>query len=253
MSATETRSAKTGLVWWSKLALWILVLVFGVLYLGSVKRNERVDLPAPAAGPASTPAALPPSGAIDLGPPGPSEPSGPAQEVTAEPVSLSSDAQAEQAPRPAEAPEPLRTVESAAFAESLLNKAPGGEVPGASPGSAAEVPGEGSNPNALPPRESPVGAADLGAAQTVQEEIGSPVPQAQPIPVRPVPGPEPGGGSGGTETEEAERARILMEYEAMRRSAEEQMRQHWPPMGPPGGAVFRQGPPVYGPWVYPTR
>ena len=55
MSATESGSAKTGLVWWSKLALWILVLVFGALYLGSVKRNARVDVPAPAAAPASIP------------------------------------------------------------------------------------------------------------------------------------------------------------------------------------------------------
>lgn len=255
MSAKETGSVKTGLVWWSKLALWILVLVFGVLYLGSVKRNERVDLPAPTAAPVSNPApeGLPLAGAIETGSAGPSESSGPAQEVAAEPRSLPSDEQAEPAPRPAEAPEPVRTVESAAFAESLLNKGPGGEIPGASPGSGAEAPGEGSNLTALPPRESPVGAANLGAVQTAEDEIGAAVPRAHPIPVRPAPGQEPGGGSGGPETEEVERARILMEYEAMRRSAEEQMRQHWPAMGPPGPAVFRPGPPVYGPWGYPIR
>lgn len=251
MSPTESGSAKTGLVWWSKLALWILVLVFGVLYLGSVKRSARVDVPAPAATPASIPVpeVPPPAGAIGTASPGPSEPSGRAQEVAAEPVSPPSDDQADGAPRPAEAPEPVRAAESAAFADSLLNKATGDEAPGVLPAPVAEAPGGGSNATTLPPRGSPVGAADLGAQQTADEGIAGPGPQAQPEPVRPAPGQE----SGVPETKEAERARILMEYEAMRRSAEERTRQHLPPRRAPGWPVFPHGHPSYGPWGYPVR
>jgi hypothetical protein len=251
MSATESGSAKTGLVWWSKLALWILVLVFGALYLGSVKRNARVDVPAPAAAPASIPVpeVLPPAGAIGTGPAGPSEPSGRAQEVAAEPVSPPSDEQSDRAPRPVEAPEPVRAAESAAFADSLLNKATGEESPGALPAPVAEAPGGGSKSTALPPRGAPVGAADIGAQQTAEEGIGGPGPQAKPEPVRPAPGQA----SGVRETKEAERARILMEYEAMRRSAEERTRQHLPPRRAAGWPVFPHGHPVYDPWGYPTR
>ena len=251
MSATESGSPKTGLVWWSKLALWILVLVFGVLYLGSVKHNARVDVPAPAAPPASIPVpeVLPPAGANATGSAGPSEPSGRAQEVAAEPVSPPSDDQADRAPRPAEAPEPVRAAESAAFADSLLNKATVEEAPGVRPAPVAEAPGGGSNATALPPRGSAVGAADIGAQQTAEEGIVSPGPRAQPKPVRPAPVQE----SGVRETKEVERARILMEYEAMRRSAEERTRQHLPPRPVPGWPVFPHGHPVYGPWGYPTR
>jgi hypothetical protein len=251
MSATGSGSAKTGLVWWSKLALWTLVLVFGVLYLGSVKRSARVDVPAPAAAPASIPVpeVPPPGGAIGTGPPGPSEPSGRAQEVAAEPISPPSDDQADGAPGPVEAPEPVRAAESAAFADSLLNKATGEEAAGALPAPVAEAPGGRSNATTLPPQGSPVGAADIRAQQTVDEGIGGHGPQAQPKPVRTAPGQE----SGVPETKEAERARILMEYETMRRSAEERTRQHWPPRRAPGWPVFPHGHPVYGPWGYPTR
>ena len=48
MSTAEAGSAKSGLGWWPKLVLWTLVLVFGTLYLGSVKRNSAVDAPGPA-------------------------------------------------------------------------------------------------------------------------------------------------------------------------------------------------------------
>ena len=43
MSTADTGPTKTSLGPWPKLVLWSLVLVFGVLYLGSVKRNPAVD------------------------------------------------------------------------------------------------------------------------------------------------------------------------------------------------------------------
>jgi hypothetical protein len=45
MSTAEAGSAKPGLGWWPKLVLWTLVLVFGVLYLSSVKRAPPSPLP----------------------------------------------------------------------------------------------------------------------------------------------------------------------------------------------------------------
>lgn len=251
MATTDAGSATTRLGLWPKLVLWSLVLVFGVLYLGSVKRNPVVDPPSTVIPSPTSPAPEVAPSPGDVG----SEPVGQAVEGddrTAAPAS----APAEQARVPDEAPEsePVRAAESAAFVDSLLSKEVAGESPGESPDPTG--PEAGSSPGGTTDGTlaSPVAATASTATTTEQ---GAPEPDAPPraeVAAPPdLPAPGPGIGAGSREAQEAQRAHILREYEAMRRAADEQMRQYWQQMGVPAPAAMPYGPPGYGPWGYPQR
>jgi hypothetical protein len=244
MSTAEAGSAKPGLGWWPKLVLWTLVLVFGVLYLSSVKRNSALDGPVPAieetvgaaaevASPA-VPPALPSENQVPVAAAGSG---GGAEGAGAEPPAA-----------PSKAPEPVSAAESAAFADSLLNKAPTDQRPD-------EAPAEVAKPASQPPLEavnegpSPLPEASGAGAAAVAE----PPTPTQSGDMAPQPPAEQGAPASTGQV--AERARIIMEYEAMRRAAEEYMRRGWgqPGMPAPTGAPYARPGYGYGPGVYPAR
>jgi len=240
MSTAETGSAKSGLGWWPKLVLWTLVLVFGALYLGSVKRNSAVDAPVPATQETK-------GAAVEVAPPAPF-PASPAehQAVAAAAVgptggAESAGAEPQKAPsKPSKEPEPVRAAESAAFADSLLNK-PHSDEDREGSAEAAEPPlAEGKAE--LPPPSEAASAAAAEPPTPAQSGGASPQPPAeQKAPP--------------SESQAAERARVIMEYEAMRRAAEEHMRRSWGQMRmpAPGGAPYARPGYGYGPGVYPAR
>lgn len=299
MSTVDTGPTKTSLGPWPKLVLWSLVLVFGVLYLGSVKRNPAVDSQTvvPASQATLAPEVLPALGQAGTD-------SGGQQAPGDDQAGGRSEVQGEQGQAPAGDPEPVRAAESTAFAESLLIKEPGGESAGESTGridSEVESPAEATAPAATAdanqpslevaagPTEPPAGE---GAAQSVVsaesqvamprglvapasappvvsapqmastgdeaptaapvESIGPP-PTAPPPQGAPTVSPEIEAAVRLKESQDAERARIFKEYEAMRRTAEEQMLQYWQQMRVPRPAVMPYGYPAYGPGGYPPR
>lgn len=116
------------------MALWTLVLVFGVLYLGSAKRNPEYGVPAPGDGGAvlagRSGAPLGPD-AVDRRGIDPADPTGPtvlrAENLTPGPdckQGLGPSQSPVSSPPTAEDPEPIQAVESAAFADTLLSKEP---------------------------------------------------------------------------------------------------------------------------------
>lgn len=133
MPTAETASGGTGLGRWPKVVLWTLVLLFGLLYLGSVRRDPGGS--ASALGDGGGVAVFPGQSAALRGPgaEGPTATTdlpevvaparlgggvsapGPGSKEGAEPLP-------EPAPSPpvAEDSEPTRAAESAAFADSLL-------------------------------------------------------------------------------------------------------------------------------------
>jgi hypothetical protein len=258
MSTAESGSAKPGLGLWPKLVLWSLVLVFGVLYLGSVKRNPAVEAPMPVSvsPPPAEPEAAPSPGDAGLDPG--------AQQVPAEDQVLAgAGGQEEQVQAPAGDSEPVRVAESAAFVDSLLNKEVADESPGESPGATApearsppvRTPAAGTPDSTLPaaeaPDDRPVTAASVESVGSTPDAAA----KAPPAQGEPAPSHEVVSGDMAQEPREAQRERILKEYEAMRRAAEEQMRQYWQQRGRPGPAGMPYGHPGYGygPGGYPPR
>lgn len=241
MSTAEAGSAKSGLGWWPKLVLWTLVLVFGALYLGSVKRNSAVDAPVPATQEAK-------GAAAEVAPPAPVPAPPPENQAPAAGLVAGAEgagAEPPEAPsKPSKEPEPVRAAESAAFADSLLNKPPSeqgreGSTEAAEP--ASPPPLEGGKAGSSAPSEAPA-AAVAEPPTPVQSGGASPQPPAEQE-------------ATASEGQAAERARIIMEYEAMRRAAEEHMRRGWGQMGmpAPGGAPYARPGYGYGPGVYPGR
>lgn len=226
----EQDSAPRGgrLSWWPKLVLWGIVIAFGVVYLGSTKRQaDEARTPAePPVQASAEPASGPGAPAAML--PGTSMPS----------------------PPEAAAPAPVQAAESAAFARSLMST--GTDPEPASEGIAAPA---GSGEAA--PRTAPV----AGASVPVTSPPPPPLPGTMP-PAAPAGVPDaPPAGAEGVSTDavappatpadalEAERRRILEQYQTMRRAAEGQMPQPWGPgMVPPP-----YGYPGYGPGAYPGR
>ena len=129
MSTADTGTTRTSLGLWPKLVLWGLVLVFGVVYLGSVKRNPAVD---PHRVVPASPATQVPEVAPSLGQAGMD--SWGQQAPVVDPAGGGPEVQAQQGQASAGNPEPVRAAESTAFAESLLTSDPEGESSGESTG-----------------------------------------------------------------------------------------------------------------------
>ncbi len=274
MSTAEVSTANAGLGWWPKLVLWGLVIAFGVLYLGSVKRHIGESGDSTATPPVAT-TTLAPIGTVTTG--GAAETSGPA----APPAAPTGQAASEPEPTPA----PVQAAESAAFASGLMSAAPdsngaAGSAPGETepmPAWTAQSPPEGIK-DATPPKmprdlgqppgpeaQGPSAAAPSSVPATAPVSAAPAVaPAKEPAPGRaptvpvPIATPEgagaatgpvsalPPGTSPGEETMEARRRRILAEYEAMQRAAQEQMRQNWGRMVTPGYPGHAPNSPGYG-------
>jgi hypothetical protein len=239
---SEQDSAPRGgrLGWWPKLVLWGIVIAFGVVYLGSTKRQadeartsaQRSDQTSAesAPGPGSPAATVPGTGAAAPAEapaatvPGTST-TAPAEAPDATVPGTSTAAPAEEA-----APAPVQAAESAAFARSLMS--PETDPEPASDGIVAPA-GSGEAAPAEVAAPGPAGVPD--AVPDAGERVSA---DAEPPPPAPA------------DALEAERRRILNEYQTMRRAAEGQMYQPWgpamvpPPYGYPAG---------YGPGAYPGR
>jgi hypothetical protein len=270
VESTESGTAGAGLGPWTKVILWSLVFVFGVLYLSSGKRSLQTQSPTTVGVTAEALHSSEPPGSDAT--PGPGVPvadvgggTGPA--VVGEAVS---DHGAKSPPNasPSEGtsagkdtPEPLRAAESAAFADSLLAREPPegrGEAAGDRMRTSANAPpeaGVGVAPQVPPAPASagPGAPTELRAEPAVPETSLAPTSQAPRATAASGPGEEAGSAASVDDPLEAQRARILTEYEAMRRAAEEEMRRRWQRMGVPAPGRMPYGPPGYGPgpWGYP--
>lgn len=273
MSTQDSAASGNGIGFLPKLILWTLVIVFGALYLSSAKRHAD-ESAAASAGAADAVAAQPAvpvgagSGAQSAAGGESVGESGAAPVQAAESAAFARtlmDGQAPQAPegeRPAAAdaagqgvqgvhrleagvPAPDSNVARAVGAVpavtapvSLQTPAPTGPRVGAEP-MAPVVP----TAPVMPPRAMP--AAPFAGGVPV-----APVPPMQAPAVgesvSAVPAAAPVAGEG---MERGERDRILAEYEAMRRAAEEQMRQQWQRMAVPAPYGY----PGYAPAPYPAR
>ena len=283
MSKADVSAASAGLGWWPKLVLWGLVIVFGVLYLGSVNRHLGESQES-ASGPRETMTTTGPIGTASSGDPADAP-------VPGAPPTGRAAAQ----PEPTSSPE--QAVESAAFAGGLMSadpesegaSAPGQDEKAALPAASVQAPVagiEGANPpemrqgpGHLPESEvrgpavavpivssaSPAPAAPALVSAPAAVGPGAPVAgEAVAGSVRSAPTDAPGAATGPApavttasgESTEARRRRILAEFEAMQRAAQEQMRGNWGrmavpgPAGPPPGYGYGAG---YGPGAYPPR
>lgn len=267
-----------GLAWWPKLLLWGVVIVVGILYLGSVNKHEPKDqgeetavqtgqkvpattaptTPAPAeagteaipqeAAPVETQAAASPPPSAESVTVGPAAPAGEtaassgqgaaeqsavtgeraaeearvAAEVPAQPESTAGDKDGEVA-RPEVTP-----AEAKAFAEAVMKDS---EAERKAPEAAV-----------APVPEAPAPGKPAGSV-TAAPEVAAPVPPVPP-PAATIPPKPPV-----QESIEERRARIMAEYDAMRKRAEDEMRRRWeqrdmsPAYGYPG----------YVPGYYPQR
>lgn len=248
---TERGTPSAGLGPWTKVLLWSLVFVFGVLYLSSGKRGTQTQSPTTAGATTEVPVSSePPASGTSPGPEGrvgefegggrpPAADEGARGQAVEGPASASPSAQTGALADPRE---PLRAAESAAFADSLLAKEPSegsGEGTAGQRGTSADVAPEGgvSVGPAAPPTPASAGPA-------APADLGSKAPRAM---AAPTPVGEAGSAARAEEPREAARARILMEYEAMRRAAEEEMRRTGQQMGVPAPGVIPSGPPGYAP------
>ena len=272
MSTPDAPAASSGLGWWPTLVLWVLVILFGVLYLGSVNRHMGESGEPAERASANTVPPMPvgaSAAGMQQGAPQAEVRAGPTEPAAATPVDST-----------------MQAVEAAAFASSLMSAPPEREDPAPSVADAPasetrgtlDPPGTGGGPAAeqgsIRPRGDPhasegvalssttAPAAALGAVPT---ETGSAHAPANSSPVdRPhepsatrtisqgVGSDPPVPGQGGGESMEARRQRVLAEYEAMRRAAQPQ-RRHWggPLMPAPPGAVPASPGYGYGPRAYP--
>ena len=230
MATSEKARSRSGSGWLPRLILGAVVIGFGYLYLASSEREG---------GGASTAALLEsiaklspiPIKALPL-----SEDTVTAADRPVAPVKAD-----EPAARPATAmtPQPVDETESSVFARSLIQTSP---VPAADSRQGA--------PEAAPAAVSPPPAV----AQTPV------LPQPSPAPAMPyapgAPGSQGGaiaqpeyasdaGRADGWDPMARERAQILAQYEAMRREADQRMRQGWDQMR-------SYAPPVAGPYGYPA-
>lgn len=259
MPTIAASTTRIGLGWWPRLALWVLVVVFGVLYFGSVKRQgyEPHDTGSSAS---ATVVSQPAVDRVDAMPQ--------AQSQAMEPVAVRS---AEKARVP-ELSAPVQAVESAAFANSLM-----------------QVDEDALVSESAPPRtqssspESEVVLTGGAPAQVASATVAVPAPDAPaniavplvsvPAVVAPVPGAmetthmpreAEGPSSGqfaatpdeaavGPGATDAERQRLLHEYEIMRRAAVHGMPQYWGRPTASGQAANPYGYPVHGLGGYPPR
>ncbi|MCK7576191.1 MAG: hypothetical protein MZV65_10010 [Chromatiales bacterium] len=229
-SSEEKSSSRSGLGWFPKLILWVAVIGFGYVYLSSVDREGGGTT---ASAMLDSIAKLSPVSLSSL--PGFSD----KEESAAESIEV---AQAAEAPK-AEAAKPVAQTESAAFARALVSDKPveSAEAPKPAPqppvsyaSAALKAPTESASAPA--PAEKPAQAPSAPTAPAPVEQPASAPIAAQPEPLSPPPAmPAPSERAPMTRMpanewaaqREQQRAEMMAQYEAMRREADERMRQYW--------------------------
>ena len=264
-SSEEKSSSRSGLGWFPKLILWVAVMAFGYVYLSSVDREDG-----------GTTA----SSMLD-------------SIAKLSPVSLSSlpgfsDKKEESAGESAEAIQAHETpkTESAASAHALVSDKPDAAASGPAqvaetpktvpqppvsyaaaalkmPADASSAPAVSASPEQPAPVAPDVSAAVEPAASVATAPAGT-QPESMLPPAMPVPGESaPVARRPASEwaaMREQQRAEMMARYEAMRREADERMRQYWgqmpearlmPPAVPYGYPGYAPGyMPGYAPGVY---
>jgi hypothetical protein len=273
--------ASAGVVWWPRLVLWGTVIAVGTLYLLSVQQHrteagpqaakQSSVLTAPAAGTQGTPAPEPVSTLVQLpvtsvtgaGAPTPASagevprthlnrPAARVQPTAQQPVppvaTLAAESLAE--PRTEPRTELAATASGPASAAGSPRESPAPATNGgaARPAAVTSAPETQAPPAAV---SRPAGASDVSPVEArAFAEAVTEAPSAGQTP--PAAGPAPATGPeqtiwsppAGTQSRpDQERARIVAEYEALRRAAERDLR-------PPGGWV-QPGPQGYGPSHWP--
>ncbi|AFL75042.1 hypothetical protein [Thiocystis violascens] len=231
MADSETTASRSTFGWLPKLILWAVVIAFGYLYLNSIDQEE---------GGSSTSllekiAQLSPIPISAL--PGSASKSDPAAEsqVMASPAQQSPAAEypVSKAPETPKAQEsrPVNEAESAVFARSLMNEAP------------ATAPAAVQRQTVEQPR---VPAFDRrmtndAVAPSMPESAQSAAPPAWAVP--PMMAPEESTppvrqAPYDWESMARQQARMQAEYAAMRREADERMRQYWEGMSAPAAGPY---------------
>lgn len=247
-----------GLGFWPKVLLWAGVIAAGALYLGSINdqasRDERAAPVAESAAPADSGAAA------DSGAPAPaagSEGASEASELVQTPADAAPTAAAEMAvtsgepvasPAAASAPAADPTPLDQSVPLPDVQVIPVAATQAAVPGESAEVtPQEAeafakavvSEPEQAP--EQPGAAVQDEAAPAVSDPAAAAAPE--------VPAEEPPAVV--VETMEERRARVMAEYESMRRRAEQEMQRRWQGMGMPSPGPGMMPYAGYPPGYYP--
>lgn len=243
-SSEEKSSSRSGLGWFPKLILWAAVIGFGYVYLSSVDREGGGTT---AASMLDSIAKLSPVSLSSL--PGFSD----KKESSTGSAEV---AQADEAPKTEAAAKPVAHAESAAFTRALVSDTPvsSAETPKSTPqppvtyaAAAMKAPAESTPAPAAPahaeksapivsapiepPASAPIAAAPSAPAPIASRPMPAPV-AAQP-PMSPSPAMSaPSEQSRMTASEWAamrqqQRAEMMAQYEAMRREADERMRQYW--------------------------
>ena len=241
MADSENTTPRSSFGWLPKLILWGVVLTFGYLYLNSLDQQggdsshsllERISQLSPipiSALPGTAPKAPPATETHAAESPAHPNP-------VAEPVAAkSADAvRTQDKTTPAPNPHPVNETESTVFANSLMNGErmarpvagqPAAVTPPSAPVAEQQAPVATTAPLAPAARQS--------APSASVPSLRAAVPEAAAAPVQPVP----------YDRDWESVARVLARYEAMRREADERMRQYWEGM--------RNSAPVAGPYGYP--
>ncbi|MBK1654314.1 hypothetical protein [Allochromatium vinosum] len=255
-SSEEKSSSRSGLGWFPKLILWAAVIGFGYVYLSSVDREGGGTT---ASSMLDSIAKLSPVSLSSL--PGFSD----KEESAADSVEVAEGDEALKT----EAVKPVAQTESAAFARSLANDKPepSAEAPKSVPqppvsyataalkvpAESASVPAEAPAPAPAPVAPTVSATAEPPASAPVAAAPSMPAPSAaQPAPMSPSVMPAPGERAPMTRMpasewmaqREQQRAEMMAQYEAMRREADERMRQYWGQM--------REAMPMHGvPYAHP--
>ncbi|MTW21524.1 hypothetical protein [Allochromatium palmeri] len=248
-SSEEQKPSRSGLGWFPKLILWGAVIAFGYVYLSSVDREGGGTT---ASSLLDSVAKLSPISLSSI--PGFSD----QEEGAAEPVEV---AKTEEAP-PAETAKPVAQTESAAFTRALVSDQT--EVSKAAPPPPATYAAVAMKPASEPapaPAEktapapvekaAPAQVAEAPSAQPSRLQMSAPV-ASQPAPVAPAPAmpapveSAPAAGMSANDwaaMRQQQRAEMMAQYEAMRREADQRMRQYW--------EQRREAMPMAAPYGYP--
>lgn len=242
-------AASKGLGFWPKVAIWAAVIAVGALYLGSVDhklaKDERRGPPPQVGEPQQAPAAALVGSSPEQPPSIAAPPAEPRQAVDAPSPGLPEPPPAEAAQLAGEAAPPPAAGDA--------------EPPPVGPEAIESEAGTVAMPEppvAEPSPEAPKEVSPAEAEAFAKAVLSEPEPQPDPsVAAETEPEPavsaEPAPGAVQDDAE-AQRARVLAEYEAMRRRAEEEMRRRWQGPGLPATPYGAPGVPGYYPQPYPV-
>ena len=260
----SSASKSSGLGVWPKVLIWGAVIIIGFLYIRSVAHRDMAPATpaqAPVAKKSSVPA--PAEKAPQQATPQPVQPKPVVDEKEPGTVARAPPAPPEQAAAPVPPPAgsvPAAPEVAAAITVPADSKAAPGTAVAKPPGGQQKESGEGS----VTPEEAKAFAKAViseerptrAEAETqVKAEEPAPAPaeatkEVAIVPVEPMPAHQAPPGNvnpPGFPAMEAERARILAEYEAMRKAAEEEWRRMWEQMGSPPARPMPYAPAPYYP------